>query len=72
MNRTEPKVAGVVLNYKGIADTLQSIASLATQTYDNFTIVAIENGSHDGSVEAFKKLETKYGNKIQETKRQRI
>lgn len=59
------RVAVVVLNYKGIEDTIASIASLAKQTYDNFTIVAIENGSADGSAEEFKKLEAQYGDTLQ-------
>jgi GT2 family glycosyltransferase len=58
------RVAVVVLNYKGIEDTVASIASLARQTYTNFTIVAVENGSDDGSAEKFKELESEYGNKL--------
>ncbi len=58
------RVAVVVLNYKGMDDTIKCIASLSEQTYKNFTIVAVENGSHDGSVEAFKKLEKQYGEKL--------
>ncbi len=58
------RVAVVVLNYKGIDDTVKCIASLSEQTYKNFTIVGVENGSHDGSVEQFKELEKQYGNKL--------
>jgi GT2 family glycosyltransferase len=59
------RVAVVVLNYKGIEDTIECLASLATQTYQQFTIVAIDNDSADGSVEEFKKLEVQYGDKLQ-------
>lgn len=59
------RVAVVVLNYKGIEDTRACLASLAKQTYQHFTIVAVENGSHDGSAEEFKKLEQEYGDKLQ-------
>jgi len=58
------KVAVVVLNYKGIDDTVACIASLSRQTYDDFVIVAVENGSNDGSAEKFKKLENQYGDKL--------
>lgn len=58
------RVAIVVINWKGIEDTINCLESLAKQTYDNFTIVAVENGSDDGSVAEFKKLEAKYGKKL--------
>ena len=58
------RVAVVVLNYKGIEDTVNCLASLARQTYKHFTIIAVENGSHDGSADEFKKLEKKYGDKL--------
>ncbi|MFZ2545286.1 MAG: glycosyltransferase family 2 protein [Candidatus Saccharimonadales bacterium] len=58
------RVAVVVLNYKGIEDTVECIDSLATQTYRNIAIVAVENGSHDGSAEKFKELEKQYGKKL--------
>ena len=58
------RVAVVVLNYKGIEDTVTCISSLSKQTYSDFTIVAVENGSHDGSAEKFKELEKQYGDKL--------
>lgn len=58
------RVAVVVLNYKGIDDTIKCIASLSEQTYKNFVIVAVENGSHDGSAEKFKDLEKKYSDQL--------
>ncbi len=58
------QVAVVVLNYKGIDDTVKCIASLSKQTFSGFTIIAMENGSHDGSAERFKELEKKYGDKL--------
>lgn len=57
-------VAVVVINFKGIEDTIDCLASLAKQTYDNMKIVAVENGSHDGSVEKFKELEKQYGDRL--------
>lgn len=64
MNRVDT-VAVVVLNYKGIDDTRACIASLSQQSYENFTIVAVENGSGDDSADEFKKLEASYGKKLQ-------
>lgn len=59
------RVAVVVLNYKGIDDTVACIASLARQNYPDFTIIAVENGSGDGSKARFKELEKTYSNKLQ-------
>lgn len=58
------RVAVVVLNYKGIEDTIKCIASLSRQTYKNFIIVAIENGSYDGSAEKFKELQKQYDDQL--------
>lgn len=58
------RVAVIVLNYKGINDTRQCLASLMQLTYENYTIIAVENGSNDGSAKAFKQLEQQYNNKF--------
>lgn len=58
------RVAIIVLNYKGIEDTISCLSSLAHQTYQDFKIVAVENGSGDNSVEEFKKLEKQYKAKL--------
>ena len=55
------RVAIVVLNYKGIEDTISCLASLSKQSHENFKIVLIENGSNDESADEFKKLEQQYG-----------
>jgi GT2 family glycosyltransferase len=59
------RVAVVVLNYRGIEDTIACIASLSKQTYDDFVIVAIENGSGDTSANEFKKQKAIYGDQLQ-------
>lgn len=51
-----PRVAVVVLNYKGWEDSIKCIASLKRQTYQPFHIYLIENGSHDESAEHLSKL----------------
>lgn len=57
-------VGVVVLNYKGMDDTVECIESLVRQSFSNFTIICVENGSHDGSAEKLKVLEKKYGDKL--------
>lgn len=52
-------VAIVVLNWNGMSDTVKCIASLSSQTYKNFTIILVDNGSTEH--ETTKKLsELKY------------
>jgi GT2 family glycosyltransferase len=59
------RVAVVVLNYRGIEDTINCLASLEKQTFKDFQVIAVENGSGDHSITEFKKLEKKYGKKLQ-------
>ena len=58
------RVAIVVVNYKGIEDTINCLKSLKKQTFKDFTIVAVENGSGNPSVSEFKRLEKEYGKKL--------
>lgn len=51
-----PKVAVVVLNYKGWRDSVVCIESLVQQTYPSLHIVLIENGSKDQSARELSKL----------------
>ncbi len=53
------KVAIVVLNYKGWRDTKKCITALFEQTYKNFEIYLIDNGSGDESVKELKKLKAR-------------
>ena len=46
----------VVLNWNGIDDTEKCIESLLSQTYENFQILIVDNGSKDDSVERLTKL----------------
>ena len=45
-----PKVAVVILNHNGWRDTAQCLKSFAKQTYKNYQIILIDNGSSDESV----------------------
>jgi GT2 family glycosyltransferase len=43
------RVAIIILNWNGVADTLECLASLQNQSHKNFMIVAVDNGSTDNS-----------------------
>lgn len=58
------KVAIVVLNWNGIQDTLVCLDSLLEQTYQDFSIVVVDNGSVDDSVERLKKYQLAHGDKV--------
>lgn len=49
-----PKVYIVIINWNGIADTLECLESLASLEYSNFEIVIVDNGSSDNSVNIIK------------------
>jgi len=53
------KIVVVVLNYKGWRDTKKCIAALLEQTYKQFEILLIDNGSGDESVEELEKIKDK-------------
>jgi GT2 family glycosyltransferase len=52
----------VVLNWNGIADTEKCLDSLLRQTYNNFKILVVDNGSVDDSLERLRKIEKKNEN----------
>lgn len=45
------RVAIIVLNWNGVEDTIKCLSSLYQQTYQNFRIIVIDNGSTDDSKE---------------------
>ena len=49
-----PKIAIVILNWNGAADTLECLRSVCGIEYSNFEILVVDNGSTDGSVEAIR------------------
>jgi len=50
----------VVLNWNGIEDTEKCLDSLLKQTYNNYKILVVDNGSVDDSLERLRKIEKKY------------
>lgn len=57
MSTTRDDVLFVVLNFNGWQETLTCIDAVLDQTYKNFHILLIDNGSHDESLEKLKKFE---------------
>jgi len=51
------RVAIVVLNWNGISDTLACLDSLLSQTYKDFHLVVVDNGSVDNSKELLDKYQ---------------
>lgn len=54
----------VVLNWNGINDTENCVDSLLTQSYDDFKILVIDNGSKDDSIPRLKVLQSKHSDKV--------
>lgn len=57
-------VAIVVLNWNGASDTIRSVSSLLEQTYENFSIIVVDNGSHDDSLSYLRPLEKDHKNVV--------
>jgi GT2 family glycosyltransferase len=50
-----PMVGIIVLNWRGLSDTLACLASLEAITYPNVKTIVVENGSCDGSAEVIRR-----------------
>lgn len=51
----EPLVFVLLVNWNGKNDTLDCLSTLSTISYRNFKTVVVDNGSTDGSAEAFRR-----------------
>jgi GT2 family glycosyltransferase len=51
-----PRVAVIILNWNGIKDTLSCLDSMNKQTYNDFKIIVVDNGSTDNSIDTLGSL----------------
>lgn len=58
------RVAVVVLNWNGVEIIGKCLDSLAEQSYRNYQIIVVDNGSKDNSKEVLTKYQSKLANKI--------
>jgi GT2 family glycosyltransferase len=49
-----PRVATIILNWKGWKDTVECLESLYRIDYDNYEVIVLDNGSPDDSVDRIK------------------
>ncbi len=49
-----PRTAIVILNWNGLRDTLDCLASLERLDYPDYEVIVVDNGSTDGSIEAIR------------------
>lgn len=49
-----PKVAIIILNWNGLADTIECLKSIMQLDYITFEVLVVDNASSDGSVDAIK------------------
>jgi len=49
-----PKVAIIILNWNGWKDTIECLESVFRNTYPNYQVIVVDNGSTDGSMEKIK------------------
>jgi len=49
------KVSVIILNWNGWKDTIECLESVYQNTYPNFEVIVVDNGSKDNSVEMIKK-----------------
>lgn len=60
-----PKVAIVMINYNGLADTQEALISLGKITYHNYSIVLVDNNSTGDDVEILgERMAKRFGNKL--------
>jgi len=49
-----PKVAIIILNWNGWEDTIECLEGVFRNTYQNYQVIVVDNGSTDGSIEKIK------------------
>lgn len=58
---TSPRVAILLLNYKGLQDTLDCLTSLNSLKYPNVEVIVIDNASGDGSADTLREEASRQG-----------
>jgi hypothetical protein len=61
MTTSDPLIAVVVVNWNGLEDTRECLQSLLAQTYTNYVIHVVDNGSANGEAE---QLAAEFGTRI--------
>ncbi|OGB89974.1 hypothetical protein A2625_00200 [candidate division WOR-1 bacterium RIFCSPHIGHO2_01_FULL_53_15] len=61
MSEKYPKVYIIVLNWNGWRDTIECLESVLKLSYQNFSVVIVDNGSTDGSAAKIKEWIAKQG-----------
>lgn len=59
------RVVIIILNWNGIDDTLNCLDSLQNQSYQDFTILVVDNGSTDDSKELLDKYQQKHAKNVE-------
>lgn len=49
-----PKVSIIILNWNGWKDTIECSENVFRNTYPNYQVIVVDNGSTDGSMEKIK------------------
>ena len=49
-NKNKKNLAVIILNWNGIKDTIPCLESVLKSTYEDFTVIVVDNASTDGSV----------------------
>jgi len=49
-----PKIAIIILNWNGWKDTIECLESVFRNTYPNYQVIVVDNGSSDDSMENIK------------------
>jgi len=63
-SNTQPRVSVIVVNYNQGRYINQAIDSILNQTYNDYKIILVDDGSQDNSIEIIRKYVRKYPNKI--------
>ena len=61
---TQPEIVIIILNWKGLGDTIECVESLQRIEYANYEIIVVDNGSPNDEAEV---LDRKFGKRVSTT-----